>query len=130
MSVEPSRRPTWRSEPLPSNVRVARSRLHGHGLFAACDLAPDDVITVTPVLVIDQRLPAQIAGHVYRLGDGRSLLPCGDGIMVNHRRRPSAHIQVDLRARTVSLIASRWIAAGEEITIDYAAPEQAGRRRS
>jgi len=101
-------------------THIAPSIIHGHGLFASEGIAAGEVVNRTPIVITGERVPRAFVRHVYRLPDGRHALPRGDGIMVNHSDRPNALVEIDVRERTVSLIALRRIRRGEEITIDYA----------
>ena len=97
---------------------VGPSRIQGWGLIAREAIAPGETVDESPIL-LTARVPADISGHTYRLGDGRRALPCGDGVFVNHSDDPNARPLPDLRRRVMRLIAVRDIAPGDEVTLDY-----------
>ena len=98
---------------------VAPSPIHGWGLVATRRIRAGAIADEAPVLLTRQRVPRAFEGHVYRLPDGRSALPCGDGIFTNHADDPNAEPKIDFRRRVLVLVAVRDIAAGEEVTFDY-----------
>lgn len=104
---------------LVKRAAVAPSAIHGWGLVAIEPIAAGDVADESPVLLTRQGVPPAFEDHVYRLPDGRSALPCGDGIFTNHSDEPTAEPMIDLRRRVMVLMAVRDIAAGDEVTIDY-----------
>ena len=108
---------TDRVEPRPSPR-------HGIGVFAKREIAKGDVVEHCPVLVLeaeDARIATEgsLSGYVYDWEDGRSAVALGCGSLYNHDAEPSAQYRTGDDGRSLLLVATRDIAAGEEITIDY-----------
>jgi SET domain-containing protein len=118
----------------PAAVRLARSGLHGYGLFARTDLARGArIIEYVGELITkaeadrrdDQRLARLAAGgdgcvYIYELNqrhdiDGR--VPWNLARRINHSCDPNCETQV-VRGR-IWIVALRDIPAGEELTYDY-----------
>jgi hypothetical protein len=108
-----------RAAALTNRTYVGKSRIHGRGLFAAMIINAGETSTTSHLLITKAAVPREFARHVYNLEDGRTALPCGDGIFVNHADNPNSWAKLDLRSRTISVIALHDIRSDEEITIDY-----------
>lgn len=118
---------------LPENqaslVEVKQSPLHGRGLYAAMPVPSGTTIGTYPVLILDAEdtaalKPTRLYHYVFYVdetADGamRAAVAFGPISMCNHSQTPNAAFSVDPADATVTLIASRDIAAGEEILIDY-----------
>lgn len=111
--------------PRPS-LFVGPSATHDRGVFTRRARRPDDVLEVCPVLVIpaeDRPLvdDTVFGGYYYEWGDdGEGALALGCGSMYNHTRHPNARYEMDVEARTITIVAVTDIAAGDEVTISYA----------
>jgi SET domain-containing protein len=110
------------SVPPLTNIRVVRSRIHGYGCVAKRDIEPNEVI-------------AEVDGVVYsaaELGDDTYCLwvhqDCYFDMVdqtrwINHSCDPNAEVEAEEDGKGgawARIIASRRIAAGEEITYHYA----------
>lgn len=107
-----------------TKILIARSPVHGFGVFAACRIDADEIIDECPCLPLEQGyegLPSVINHYLYawpREGDGRAAV-WGSASIFNHSSSPSATWEtMDDPPRCV-FRATREIAAGEEIFIDY-----------
>jgi len=109
-------------------VFVARSAVHGRGLFAARDLAPGEEIGTYPLLVLSVDETAALkATKVYHYifhfdeteAGTRGAVAFGEISMCNHSPEANAAFAVDAAAETVMLTARTPIPAGAEILIDY-----------
>jgi SET domain-containing protein len=107
--------------PALSNIRVVRSRIHGYGVVARRDIEAGEVI-------------AEVEGIVYsaeQLGDDTYCLwinqDCYMDMVdqtrwINHSCDPNSEVEADQdgpQSAWARIIASRRIAAGEEITYHY-----------
>ena len=127
----------------PATVRLARSGLHGYGLFARTALARgariieyvgERITKAEADRRDEQRLARLAAGgdgcvYIYELNqrhdiDGR--VPWNLARRINHACAPNCETQV-VRGR-IWIVALRDIAADEELTTNYtlSAPERAG----
>jgi uncharacterized protein len=104
---------------LIKRAAVGPSPIDGWGLIATHAIDAGEVVDESPVLLTKERVPRAFAAHVYRLTDGRSAMPCGDGIFTNHCDEPNAVPEMDLGRRIATLVAICDIDAGDEVTIDY-----------
>jgi uncharacterized protein len=112
-----------------SFVEVKDSPFHGRGLFAARAIAPGATIAVYPLLVLSAQdtdaVRATLLHHyVFYVdenadGEMRAAVAFGEISMCNHSPKANAGFTVDVCAQTVTLTASRAIAPGDEILIDY-----------
>lgn len=141
MNANPALKPQPSTEPDLSPLTIGNriiwkpSGLHkGRGVYALVPFAKGDVIEQSPVTivpkaetdlfdngvngedsVIDQyllRWQPHKKGQEYCLGHGFLML-------YNHSAKPAAHLEYDFDYKTISMVADRDIAAGEEITFDY-----------
>jgi len=125
-----------------------RSHIHGWGLFTKMDITKDDMITeymgeIVRQCVADKREAAyEISGegscYMFRLDRARIVDATMIGCMarfMNHCCQPNAYakiITVDTEFgvdKKIAVLASRNIAAGEEITYDYKFPVEDGSLR-
>ena len=89
-------------EPLPSNVTIKKSRIHGLGLFAKNNICSDSVLGVTHV-------------KDKRFSHGYIRTPLGG--FFNHSKNPNCeaiYIGDFIKIKTITNINF-----GEEITVDY-----------
>ncbi len=104
-------------------TKIAKSSIHGNGLFADEDIAKGTIVwsfnpLIDKILTDEQiqSLPAHIREHIDTysfIDDGMHIL-CGDfGIFVNHSDTPNLGSAGD------DSVAIRDIKRGEEITDDY-----------
>jgi hypothetical protein len=102
---------------------VARSAIHGTGVFADQFYDVDDIIEQCPVLVVAPADAPRVASttfgdYVYEW-EGGYALALGFGSLYNHSRSPSARYEMDYDVEEIHVIAMRPIEPGEEITINY-----------
>ena len=113
----------------PPVAYVARSPLHGRGLFAAHTLREGEVIGVFPLLILSAAETEAIKKtrlyhyvfYVDEDGTGavRAAVAFGMISMCNHSAHANAAFRVDADGETVTLSARQPIAAHSEIFIDY-----------
>ncbi len=119
-----------RLRPIPNHrIEIRTSPTRGRGVFARTAIAPGTVIEAAPVLVIPASdCPAldRTIIHDYYFhwdgdpeGVGRGALGLGLVTLCNHASRPNARVERNFARRTLDLIATGPIVAGEEVTIDY-----------
>jgi hypothetical protein len=104
-------------------LSVGDSPIHGTGVFASADYAPDELIEQCPVLVVPPKQAKKVAAttfgdYVYEWKGGYALA-LGFGSLYNHSRAPSARYEMDYDLDEIHIVAVRPIAVGEEITINY-----------
>ncbi len=97
----------------------------GRGVFCHHDIPADALIEVCPVIV----LPKGDLEHVHRSHlhdyyflwehEGETAIALGYGSLYNHAEPNNADYEMHFDERTLHVIATRKIPAGEEICIDY-----------
>jgi len=107
-------------------VAVRPSLGRGRGVFAARRFAPDEIIEVCPVIALseaDARKLDDTRVYDYYFGWGedgkRAAIVLGYGSIYNHSLTPNAAHRKNFGNDTMSVIAVREIAVGEEIFIRY-----------
>lgn len=109
--------PSW----LDPRLEIRASSLHGRGTFATAPIAMGEVVTVWEHRVLNAvDLATTPPGEVWPRPDGRYVwLPVNDPEMAEHFLNHSCEPNVWM-ADEVTLVARHGIAAGEELTADYA----------
>lgn len=109
-----------------------RSRIHGHGAFAASPIPARRKIGEIGgelISIREARRAARLGGELYVIDiSDRIALDCRHGNLlsnINHSCEPNAYMRI--AHGRVEVYALRRIAKGEEITIDYSlAPDPGG----
>jgi SET domain-containing protein len=104
----------------PSTIRIGEAP-HGRGVFATAAIAKGETIEVCPVLTVEAAdANGVLADYVVDLGDDSdgSALMLGYGSLYNHSENPNAEYVYE-SDEAYAFVATRDIAAGEEITISY-----------
>lgn len=112
-----------------SPVEVRQSPVHGRGSFAAVSFEAGEELGVYPLLILSSaEVEALKRTHVYHYvfyvdepeqGAMRAAIAFGPISMCNHSPDANAVFQLNAATEVVRLTASRSIAAGDEILIDY-----------
>ena len=119
-------------KPVPSSdthsprvlVHVRPSPVHGMGVFALTDIAQGQVIDRCPCIILEdgwQYVQTVLHDYLYcwpREGDGRAIV-LGHGSLFNHDANPNADWVTDTTPSQFVYHATRPIAAGTEIFINY-----------
>ncbi len=115
---------------LSPKTRIARSPIHGRGLFAAKTMRKGEIVAIKGGHVLDrptlQRVRRRIAESYLQIDDdfymgavtGRDVRR--NKLFINHSCEPT----VGLRGQ-ITFVALRGIKAGEELTYDWAMEENA-----
>ena len=113
---------------LSPKAKIARSAIHGRGLFASRAIRAGEVVAVKGGHILDARSLARvrrrIADSYLQIGDGfyigaRTASEVrGNKLFINHSCEPN----LGLRGQ-VSFVSLRAIRAGEELTYDWAMEE-------
>lgn len=109
-------------------LRIAELDGKGRGLIAAAPIVAGVLLDVAPVIPMtadDASAPGTILyDYPFRWDDPPYVeaIALGAVSMANHAADANARFETDIPAKVVRLYALRDIAAGEEITIDYAIP--------
>lgn len=101
---------------------VAKSRIDGagRGVFTMIPFAKGDVVEVCHVLVFDAAdEPAWAGQYAYLWTETQSAIAFGYGSLYNHSHFCNLEYAKDVKTGVIVFTASRDIARGEELTIDY-----------
>lgn len=106
------------------NLRVKPSKIEGLGVFAAKDFQPKEIIEECPAVVFDytEALPIhkKIYDRVFYWSEKtKGALALGYGSIYNHSDNPKADFKIDNENNLIKVFATKPIATGEEILIDY-----------
>jgi len=101
--------------PAPGEPVEVRDGRHGRSVFAVRDIAVGETVLKTWGLQVPKR-----SRHTMQVDVDTHVLPDGVTVLVNHSCEPSCGVLVRPAAREIEVRALRPIAAGEEITFDYA----------
>lgn len=99
----------------------------GRGVFARRAFAAGEVIEEAPVVVLRDS-EYELLNHTilkdyyFDWGPEECAIPLGYSLIYNHADDPNAEARRDLHGGTVTFVARRPIAAGEEITHRYQCP--------
>lgn len=106
---------------------LARSTIHGYGVFSSAPIARGAVIweyddgmdwklSEEEMATLPDSLKPQLNAWTYRADDGSYVLCSDSAKFMNHSSEPNCHDPQDYLT-----VAARDIAAGEELTCDYCA---------
>jgi SET domain-containing protein len=106
-----------------AEVTVAKSKIHGVGVFAARDFAAGEIIIpIDDSRIVDDEHPLhpesdEHSYHCDYLANGKVVLMPSPERHINSNCDPNTYVKTVDSARYV--VARRFIKAGEEITCDY-----------
>jgi uncharacterized protein len=108
------------------DVNVATSRGRGRGVFALRRFEPGETIEVCPAIALSEtdarKLDATgLCDYYFGWGENgmQAAIALGYGSLYNHSISPNAEHRKNFAEGTLSIVAVRPIAAGEEIFIRY-----------
>ena len=112
---------------LYSSLFIANTDARGRGVFTEEEIGKDVVVEVAPVIVLEAAARAlldQTLLHDYIFEwqpDGRKdcCVALGWASIYNHTSPSNCEYEMDYDAQTISIKTIRWIAAGEELCINY-----------
>jgi len=100
-------------------IEVGSAGNKGRGVFARRDIATGEIVEVSHVVPI----PIEPNNdHAFSWAEDSDCLAMGKVSFVNHSDKPNCRLSRDFDALTISLIAVKSIATGEELSIDYDVP--------
>ena len=109
-----------------ADVTVGRSEARGRGVFATRRFEPGDTVEVCPVIALsetDARILDGTGLHDYYFGwgdDGKAAaIAMGHGCLYNHSPAPNAMHRKNVADGTISIVAIKPIAPGDEVFIRY-----------
>ena len=110
---------------LKPSLVIRKVRGMGRGVFAGRDFRAGELIEVCPVLVMppgtDEKDLGEFGAYVFAWGADKSRLAIalGYGSLYNHSEDPNAEFDPRHGRGEITFRATRDIAAGEQILIDY-----------
>jgi SET domain-containing protein len=109
----------------PKAVKGQASGIQGRGLFAVAPIARDEIVAIKGGHIVDtatlRQLPERLRNSDVQIADGFHLVALDEAeyepvmLFINHSCEPNVGF-----AGNIVLVAMRDIAAGEELTTDYA----------
>ncbi len=109
-----------------ADVIIGHSEGRGRGVFAARQFEPGETIEVCPVIVLTEADARTLDGtglYDYYFGWGKdgkaAAIALGYGSLYNHSHSPNAVHRKNAADSTISVVAMKSIAPGEEIFIRY-----------
>jgi hypothetical protein len=108
------------TEFIQADLIVKKSPVHDLGVFAKKPIKKNQYIEVCPMILVNGR-SGVLADYVFGVDDEntKGAFACGYGSIYNHSSDANAKYYFDEANRRAFFIAERYIAAGEEIFIDY-----------
>jgi SET domain-containing protein len=107
-------------------IEVKPSLGRGRGVFAIEPISCDELIESCPVVPLESQYKAMLQAtplgeYLYGWSDDcrEVAIPLGYGSLYNHSGDPNASYHRNPSQNTIDFIATKFIAAGEEITISY-----------
>ena len=103
------------------SLEIRRNR-KGRGLYALRDFAPEEIIEVSPMLLLPERevrAKDKLAYYCFVWDEEHYALALGLGSLFNHSPKANAYYEQDIRASVTRFLACRYIGKGSEITINY-----------
>jgi SET domain-containing protein len=109
-----------------SKVEVKPSLGRGRGVFAIQPISCDQLIESCPVIPFEPKYRTVLKAtplydYLYGWSDDcrEVAIALGYGSLYNHSAEPNASYHTNRSRNAIDFIATRFIAAGEEITISY-----------
>lgn len=112
----------------PNKIYVARSQIHGLGVFASEDIKKGEVFEITPILDVVKSKEEDLGKEFlydYRFAYNKNgkttklVLALGYGSLYNHSKDPNANWKLNEVLDMFEFYAVRDIKSGEEVLIYY-----------
>jgi hypothetical protein len=103
-------------------IKVARSQIHGRGVFATRTIQRGSVVDrgfVVPFGEEDGGQGGLIDRYAFEYDATRRCLVLGVASLCNHTEEPNVEIEINDQTGTYRLMATKPIRRGEELLIDY-----------
>ena len=109
-----------------TSLYIAQSELQGKGVFTDCELEPETIVEIAPVIVMDAAhriLLDQTPLHDYIFEWGEDRLQCAMALgwipIYNHHYPANCEYFMDFEEKTMFIKTVRTISAGEELYVNY-----------
>ena len=101
-------------------IKLKKSKIHRYGVFAEKPFRTGQLIEESPFLFVDEKtITGELADYVFYYSKKRSALALLHGSLFNHSDNPNVWFQVNGKLKIITFKATRAIAIGEELLIDY-----------
>lgn len=114
----------------PCKIYLSKSNIPkaGRGVFASTLIKKGEIIEICPVISLKKKdhliAKKTILKNYYYIPNKSSCFVClGFGSLYNHSHKPNAKYKMKIKEQVIEFIALKDIEKGEEITINYGAPE-------
>jgi len=101
---------------------VAKSPVHGWGVFASSDLHPGQIIEECVVFEISNEFPDILKDHRLAWTDTHDVMASGNANLYNHSDDPSVVFESNFEFTKILIRAVKPVQAGEELFKKYACP--------
>ena len=98
------------------DIIIAKSKIHGNGCFARCQLRPGDTVAMTGGLYLCSR---PLGPMPFSYNHQYDFYPSSPFCYLNHASTANAEAVLDEEDGTMYLVIRRTIEQFSEITIDY-----------
>lgn len=107
-------------------IYVGPSDIHGRGVFTYSDIPEGTLLEICPVLVLPEAEvkiihQTQLHDYYFLWGDAQkeAAIVLGFGSIYNHADQANSRYIMDYEQKSMDFFATRDIAAGEEILVNY-----------
>ena len=115
-----------------ANLYIAESPQKGKGVFTHENIAEGTTIEIAPVIVLPEKDKNFIdQTHLYNYyflweaDSSKTAIALGYGSIYNHSYEPNVAYKMDFEKETITFVAWKNIAAGDELFINYNGDEDA-----
>ena len=103
-------------------IQIAKSKLHGRGVFATKTIFPGEIIETCELIIFDKKDIEMIDqtifyNYYFSWKKDCGAIALGNGSLYNHSYSPNAKYVKNIGKKNINFLSLRKIAKGEEITV-------------
>ncbi len=111
-----------------TKIYLSKSKIPhaGRGVFASCDLTPNEIIEICPVVEIPENQlgwlrKTELFNYFFKWGRDlkKGAICLGFGSLYNHSYTPNATYIKNFKQKQIEFVTIKEIKKGEEITVNY-----------
>ncbi len=103
-------------------IYIALSPVHGWGVFARCNLEPQQLVEECVAFELSNEYPDVLAHYRLAWTDAYDAMASGSANLYNHSDDPNVEFKNNIEQKTITVRAIKAIAAGEELFKKYVCP--------